>query len=61
VAGWFLTRLSRVPEEGAMIKYSGWVFEIVDMDSNRVDKVLASTEEVEADTVAEGETVQQED
>ena len=61
VAGWFLTRLSRVPEEGAMIKYSGWVFEIVDMDSNRVDKVLASPEEGEADTVADGAPGQQMD
>lgn len=41
VAGWFLQKLALVPEEGAVIEESGWSFEIIDMDSNRVDKVLA--------------------
>jgi putative hemolysin len=41
VAGWFLTQLDRLPEEGIIIVESGWSFEIVDMDLNRVDKVLA--------------------
>jgi len=41
VAGWFLQKLARVPEEGVVMEESGWSFEIIDMDSNRVDKVLA--------------------
>jgi putative hemolysin len=41
VAGWFLQRFARVPEEGVTIEESGWSFEIIDMDSNRVDKILA--------------------
>jgi putative hemolysin len=42
VAGWFLQRLARVPEEGVVMEESGWSFEIIDMDANRVDKVLAT-------------------
>jgi len=41
LAGWFSQRLARVPTETDMIEESGWRFEIVDMDGNRVDKVLA--------------------
>ena len=55
VAGWFLQSLARIPEEGEALEESGWSFEIIDMDSNRVDKVLATplpdeaTEEGEED------------
>ncbi|NLT70627.1 MAG: HlyC/CorC family transporter [Verrucomicrobiaceae bacterium] len=42
VAGWFLQALTRIPEEGEVMEESGWSFEILDMDSNRVDKVLAT-------------------
>ncbi|MBV1798622.1 hemolysin family protein [Siccirubricoccus sp. G192] len=46
VAGLMLALLQRVPREGDRIVWAGWRFEIVDMDGRRVDKVLASREEV---------------
>ncbi|HYF07949.1 MAG TPA: hemolysin family protein [Acetobacteraceae bacterium] len=46
VAGLMLALLQRVPREGDRIVWSGWRFEIVDMDGRRVDKVLASREDV---------------
>lgn len=48
VAGLMLALLKRVPKEGDRIVWAGWRFEIVDMDGRRVDKVLASREEVPA-------------
>jgi putative hemolysin len=45
VAGLMLALLGRVPREGDRIVWSGWRFEIVDMDGRRVDKVLAAREE----------------
>lgn len=44
VAGFIGTRLGRVPVEGDRISESGWVFEIVDMDGIRVDKVIAAVD-----------------
>jgi CBS domain containing-hemolysin-like protein len=35
-------KLSRVPMETDRIKAGEWSFEVVDMDSTRVDKVLAT-------------------
>jgi len=45
VAGLMLSLLQRVPREGDRIVWSGWRFEIVDMDGRRVDKVLVSKEQ----------------
>lgn len=42
IAGFFGAKLNRVPIEGDRIVDSGWVFEIVDMDGIRVDKVIAA-------------------
>ncbi len=42
IAGFFGATLGRVPIEGDIIRDSGWIFEIVDMDGIRVDKVIAS-------------------
>ncbi|KAA2211483.1 hemolysin family protein [Teichococcus oryzae] len=44
VAGLMLLLLQRVPREGDRIVWSGWRFEIVDMDGRRIDKVLVSRE-----------------
>lgn len=41
IAGYFGAILNRVPVEGDIITESGWIFEIVDMDGIRVDKVIA--------------------
>ena len=40
VAGLILALLQRVPKEGDRIVWSGWRFEVMDMDGRRVDKVL---------------------
>ncbi len=45
VAGLMLALLKRIPREGDRIVWSGWRFEIVDMDGRRVDKVLAIRED----------------
>jgi putative hemolysin len=44
IAGFFGARLGRVPAEGDRLFESGWIFEIVDMDGIRVDKVIASVD-----------------
>jgi putative hemolysin len=42
VSGWFMNELGRVPEETDRITAGEWTFEVLDMDSTRVDKVLAT-------------------
>lgn len=46
VGGLMLALLKRVPKEGDRIVWAGWRFEVVDIDGRRVDKVLASREEM---------------
>ena len=46
VAGLMLALLQRIPKEGDRISWSGWRFEVVDMDGRRVDKVLVAKEEI---------------
>ncbi len=40
LAGFLVKRFGRVPREGETIEAQGYVFEILDMDRHRVDKVL---------------------
>jgi putative hemolysin len=42
LGGLVMTRLSRIPAAGDAVVWAGWRFEVVDMDGNRVDKVLAT-------------------
>ncbi|MHC5352254.1 hemolysin family protein [Metapseudomonas furukawaii] len=42
VSGMFMLLLGRVPATGDRVEWSGWSFEVVDMDGKRIDKVLAS-------------------
>jgi putative hemolysin len=42
VSGWLMSELGRVPVETDRITAGEWTFEVVDMDSTRVDKVLAT-------------------
>jgi putative hemolysin len=42
VSGLIHWRLGRIPRVTERIDWQGWRFEIVDMDGNRIDKVLAS-------------------
>ncbi len=40
LAGFMLHRFSYIPKAGNKFKYKGFRFEVVDMDGNRIDKVL---------------------
>ena len=40
LAGFVLNHLGRIPKEGASFMYENARFEVVDMDGNRIDKVL---------------------
>lgn len=42
VAGFVLDHFERIPEVGARFEWSGFHFEVVDMDKQRIDKVLVS-------------------
>jgi putative hemolysin len=42
VAGFVMTRLGRIPRVTDTIAWAGLTFEVVDMDGNRVDKILVS-------------------
>jgi putative hemolysin len=42
LAGFVMHRLGRVPKISDSFSWGGWRFEVVDMDKNRVDKVLVS-------------------
>ena len=42
VAGVVMTSLGRLPRTGEQTEWHGWRLEVVDMDGNRVDRVLAS-------------------
>ena len=34
--------LKRLPETGERFRHDGWLFEIVDMDGRKIDKLLVS-------------------
>ena len=40
LAGFILHYLERIPATGDTMKWNGFVFEIIDMDGHRIDKVL---------------------
>lgn len=42
LAGFVLARLEKLPVEGEKFEWEGYVFEVIDMDRRRIDKVLAS-------------------
>jgi putative hemolysin len=42
VAGFVLSYLHRLPETGESIDALGWRFEVVDLESRRIDKVIAT-------------------
>ena len=42
LAGFLLTHIGRLPDEQDTFDFSGWHFEILDMDHHRIDKILAT-------------------
>jgi putative hemolysin len=42
LAGFILNELERIPRTGEKLEWRGFTFEIVDMDAQRIDKVLVS-------------------
>jgi putative hemolysin len=40
-AGFVIARLGRIPTTGERLEVEGWLFEVVDLDGARVDKILA--------------------
>jgi putative hemolysin len=42
LSGLIFWRLGRISKTGDSIRWQGWTFEVVDMDGQRIDKVLAS-------------------
>jgi putative hemolysin len=51
LSGFVMSQLGRIPKTGAKFTYEGYVFEVVDMDGRRVDRVLVSPLPVETDPV----------
>ena len=44
LSGFILMRLGRIPTAADHFSWHGWRFEVMDMDGNRIDKVLASSD-----------------
>jgi len=42
LGGFIVTQLGRIPSAGDYFDWAGWRFEVMDMDRNRVDKVLVA-------------------
>jgi putative hemolysin len=42
VAGFALSVLKHLPETGEKFRHDGWMFEIVDLDGRKIDKLIAS-------------------
>ena len=40
LAGFILNELERIPQAGDQLEWHGFKFEIMDMDNNRIDKIL---------------------
>lgn len=42
LGGFIMTHLGRIPEPADQFEWGGWLFEVMDMDGRRVDKVLVT-------------------
>jgi CBS domain containing-hemolysin-like protein len=40
LAGFLLTLFDRIPDQGEHVSYDGWEFKVVEMEKNRISKVL---------------------
>ena len=55
LAGFLLSRFSRIPNVGDQTTYDGWEFKVVAVDKNRIDKVLIVAPSEEKDRAAGSE------
>ena len=53
ISGLLFSKSGVIPKEGEKIEWDKFVFEIVDMDSTRIDKVLVSIKNNENQSVQE--------
>lgn len=53
LSGMFMYLTGRIPHEGDHVDWQGWRFEVVDMDGNMIDKILAEKRPEEAPAQAE--------
>ena len=49
LGGLILAQLGRIPKTGEKLKWKNFVFEIVDMDGARIDKILAKKTELKGE------------
>ena len=42
IAGFMLFQFGHIPSTGSRFEWAGWQFEVVDMDGNRIDKILVT-------------------
>ena len=49
VAGHALSQLRHLPEEGESFEDQDWIFEIVDMDGRKIDKLIVRASNPEID------------
>ena len=45
IAGYFMGRMDRIPKAGDVVSADGFTAEVLDMDGNRIDKVLITLKE----------------
>ncbi len=57
LAGFILHHLERIPGTGDTLEYRGFTFEIVDMDGQRIDKILITLSPIELEEYAENSKV----
>jgi putative hemolysin len=56
LAGFILHQLQTIPNEGDRLNWKGFDFEIMDMDGNRIDKVLITLSEEIKEEMEEGQS-----
>lgn len=54
VAGFVFNKIDKIPQIGDSFEYHGYKFEIVDIDGNKIDKILVAKKKLGSPTFAEG-------
>jgi len=54
LAGFLLSQLAHLPQIGEQLVWNGWRFEVVDMDSRRIDRVLVTPPSEDDETSGSG-------